>query len=127
PRFLPFTVSRIPPGLPICMVTLRWNVQVMLLPPITVSWDRYPPAGVVNSTQQSSMAVSRMTTVWLTWVGVGAGVGGAAAAADGWWLGGAAAGWPGEVTAPTARYTPYPTTRASTMIIATLQLGRRRS
>jgi hypothetical protein len=35
PRFLPFTVSRIPPGLPICMVTLRWNVQVMLLPPVT--------------------------------------------------------------------------------------------
>ena len=69
-----------------------------------------------------------MTTVWLTWVGVGAGVEGAAAAADGWWLGGAAAaGWPGEVTAPTARYTPYPTTRASTMIIARLQLGERRS
>ena len=54
---------------------------------------------------------------------------GAAAAADGWWLGGAAAAaWPpGEVTAATARYTPYPTTRASTMIIARLQLGERRS
>src|SRR5262245_11741120 len=75
------------------------------------------------------MAVSRMTTRWLTWAGVGVGVVGAAAAVDGWWLGGAAAvAWPpGEVTAATTRYAPYPSSRASTTIIARLQLGPRRS
>src|SRR5215475_15209181 len=74
------------------------------------------------------MAVSRMTTLWL--VGVAAeGVGEAGAGAvDGWWVGGAAAaGWCGEATAATARYTPYPRTRTSTMIIAMLQFGERRS
>jgi hypothetical protein len=30
---------------------------------VTWDWNRYPP-GVVNSTQQSSMAVRRMTTSW---------------------------------------------------------------
>ena len=34
-RFWPFTVSRIPPGLPICMVTACRNVQVLVLPPTT--------------------------------------------------------------------------------------------
>src|SRR5262245_56361397 len=40
PRFLPFTVSRIPAGLPICIVTAWWNLHVLELPPTTRYWDR---------------------------------------------------------------------------------------
>src|SRR5215831_20905449 len=74
------------------------------------------------------MAVSWITTVRLAWVGVTEGVG-AGDAADGRLLGwlAAAAAWCGDVTAATTRYAPYPRSRASTTIIARLQLGERRS
>src|SRR5262249_44777780 len=49
PSFVPFTVSRIPPGLPICMLTSRGNVRGMLVPPATYAWDGYLAAGWVTS------------------------------------------------------------------------------
>ena len=67
------------------------------------------PSGLVNSTQQSSMAVRWITTVWLACVGVGDGVGeGAVDLAGRWppWAAAAGVAGCGEATARTTRYAP---------------------
>ncbi len=80
PSFFPFTVSTIPPGLPMSMFTERSNVHDFELPPTMYAWVRNRPSGLVNSTQQSWMAV-RLITTFCGWVTDGV--------ADG-----VAAGWP---------------------------------
>src|SRR6266700_7213448 len=85
------------------------------------------PSGLVNSTQQSLIAVRWMTTWWLTGGGVGEGVPPAALwDGPGLWFAPVACGWDDGPDA-TTRYTPYPRTTASTMNMATLQFGERRS
>src|SRR6266436_1956848 len=78
PSFFPLTVSTIPPGLPMSIFTARAKVQVFELPPTTYAWERNRPSGLVNSTQQSWIAVRLITTFGFT-----VGAGGVAAGVDG--------------------------------------------
>jgi len=53
-----------PPGLPSLISTACRKDHLLDVPAATMAWNKYPPPGVVNSTQQSSMAVRRMATLW---------------------------------------------------------------
>src|SRR4249919_1357129 len=104
----PFTVRTTPPGLPSRMSTAFFSVQVREEPAgITPMKSCAPSPGLVSRTQQSSVAVSSITTLCVVGVGDGCAVGLALAVAL---CVGAAADLDPEPPAScdTSRYAPNP-------------------
>ena len=123
----PFTVSTTPGGLPSCICTACFSVHVLEEPAGTTPMKICDPSVLfVSRTQQSSTALSWITTSCEVGVGDGCAVGFALAVG---WCDGAATGLGGVflLWCDTSRYVPNPMMASSTTTTIMLRLSERRS